>query len=217
MRDLFSPAVLVIALAFTDPGIAQPRSSPPMPYEDPGVCPFEGCVYRNWQALKMVKVHRTRSAKAPIVFTVPNGEKVTAITGVVVTLSPGQVRFRRPVDLRWFGPIEADIVRGVTVPRQHESGFLHVEPRETLYLLTYYGEGDTAAWFKGRFYPHLDGASDIFYAACDDDATACARSIVRRPRRVWWVQLKNAKGQIGWAAIDQGDFAGSYSGDDAVK
>ena len=86
MRDLFSTAVLVVALASTATAIAQPPLGPPMPYEDPGVCPFEGCLYRDWQSLKMVKVHRTRSLKAPLVFTVANGEKGTAITGVVVTL-----------------------------------------------------------------------------------------------------------------------------------
>jgi hypothetical protein len=199
MRALFSTAVLVVALASIATAIAQPPSGPPMPYEDPGVCPFEGCVYRNWQALKMVKVHRTRSSKAPLVFTVANGERVTAITGVVVTHSPGQVRFRRPVDLR-------------STPEP-----VHVDPGETLYLLTYHGEGDTAAWFKGRLYPHLDGAVDIFNAACDDDSTQCAGRIVHKPRRVWWVQLKNSRGQMGWASIDQSDFVGSYSGDDAVK
>jgi hypothetical protein len=26
----------------------------------------------------------------------------------------------------------------------------------------------------------------------------CAGAILERPRSVWWVQIRNAKGQIGW-------------------
>ena len=58
MRNLFSTGVLVVGLAFTAIAMAQPQSGPPIPYEDPGACPFEGWVYRDWQALKTVKLFR---------------------------------------------------------------------------------------------------------------------------------------------------------------
>ena len=75
---------------------------PPMPYEDAGACPFEGCVYRDWQANNAVAVRTTRAADAPTVFTVRKGDTITALAGVVVTTSPGQVRFREPADLTWW-------------------------------------------------------------------------------------------------------------------
>jgi hypothetical protein len=155
---------------------------PPVPYEDWGACPFEGCVYREWTARLAVRVHRDRFERSPVAFSVRRGEKVTALTGVVVTTTPGEVQFRRAVDLA---------TPGATV---------HVEPGETLYLLTYRGEGHTVAWFKGQIYDPLDGSVAFFNASCADAPGTCAGDIVVEPKRVWWVQLKNSRGQIGWSA-----------------
>jgi hypothetical protein len=164
-----------------------------MPYEDAGACPFEGCTYRKWQANDTVVVRKTRSARAAIVFTVRKGETIAALTGVVVTTSPGRVQFREPVDLKW-----TNNAGGVSARRPTESGVLHVEPGETLFLLTYQGEGFTTAWFKGRLYAELDGAMAFFNADCEGDPTRCVGQIVARPERVWWVQIRNARGQTGW-------------------
>ncbi len=144
-------------------------SGPPIPYEDAGACPFEGCVYREWQANEAVIVRRARSANGPIAFTIRKGEAITAITGVVVTTSPGQVRFRKPVNL------------------SSSSGSVHVKPGETLYLLTYRGEGFTKAWFKGKFYEELDGSTAFFNDICATDPNRCAGAIVKQPKQVWWV------------------------------
>ena len=78
------------------------------------------------------------------------------------------------------------------------SGSVHVEPGEKLYLLTYRGEGFTRAWFKGKFYEELDGSRAFFNDICATDPNRCAGAIVEQPNQVWWVQIKNAKGQIGW-------------------
>jgi hypothetical protein len=151
-----------------------------MPYEDAGACPFEGCVYREWQANDAVIVRKTRTENGPLAFSIRKGEAITAITGVVVTTSPGQVRFRKRFDL------------------SSVSGSLHVEPGETLYLLTNHGEGFTKAWFKGRFYEEVDGSTAFFNDICTTDPNRCSGAIVKWPKQVWWVQIKNAKGQIGW-------------------
>jgi len=168
-----------------------------MPYEDAGACPFEGCVYRGWRANDTVAARLARSTTAEIVFTVRKGETITALTGVVVTTSPGRVRFREPADLRW-ADLETVNIRGVSVRRPNQSGILHVEPGDTLYLLTYHGEGSTTAWFKGRLYQELDGAMAFFNAVCDVDPSRCVGQIVERPQRVWWVQIRNAQGQTAW-------------------
>jgi hypothetical protein len=157
-----------------------PSAGPPVPYVDAGVCPFEGCVYREWTALGAVGVRRDRRADSPVVFSVKKGEKLTAITGVVVTTRAGRVQFSEPIDLSTL------------------SGPLHIVPGQTLYLLTYRGEGVTLAWFQGRFYDEVDGSTAFFNDGCDRVPSRCVGTVIQAPQSVWWVQMKNAKGQIGW-------------------
>ena len=154
-------------------------ASPPIPFEDVGACPFEGCVYRDWIANSAVVVSTDRRVGAPVAFTLSKGDQVRAITGIVVTLKPGRVQFRKAVDL-WT-----------------TAGTLHVEPGETLYLLTYHGEGATAAWFKGRLYDQVDG-SEFFNGLCDVNPGACNGTIIEKPQRVWWVRLRSMRGLTGW-------------------
>jgi hypothetical protein len=129
-----------------------------------------------------------RTPNASIVFTVPRAATVTALTGVVITVKAGRVRFRQPISLQVIGRLGSP-----TVP---EDGSLHVEPGETLHLLTYHGEGFTKAWFKGRVY-EIDG-SEFFNGLCEKAPNQCNGQILERPERVWWVQIRNAQGQIGW-------------------
>lgn len=165
---------------------------PPIPYVDIGACPFEGCVYREWTALAPVVARQERRTDAPIAFNVNKSERVTAITGVVVTVRPGRVRFRKPLAL------------------DTSSEVLHIEPGQTLFLLTYQGEGFTRAWFQGRFYNGVD-ATPFLSARCDTDPDQCAGEIVERPQSVWWVQISNAKGQVGWT-----DSPDRFDGKDAL-
>jgi hypothetical protein len=157
-------------------------AGPPVPYVEAGVCPFEGCVYREWIALNAVGVRRDRRADSPVVFSLKKGERVTAITGVVVTTRAGRVQFSKPIDL------------------PNLSGPLHIVPGQTLYLLTYRGEGVTLAWFEGRFYDEVDGSTAFFDHGCAHAPSRCVGTLVQQPRSVWWVQMKNAKGQIGWTS-----------------
>jgi len=153
---------------------------PPVPYEDVGACPFEGCVYREWIANAQVDVRSGRRPNDPIAYTLRAGDRVQALTGIVVTIKPGRVQFKAQADLG------------------SSSGAVHVEPGETLYLLTYHGEGETTAWFKGRLYDWLDG-SEFFNAVCEDQPASCNGSIVERPQRVWWVRLRSLRGRLGWS------------------
>ena len=158
---------------------AAPRAGPPVPFEDPGACPFELCTYGEWTAREPVVVRRERRRESPVIFRVPRAATVTAVTGVVITLRAGRVQFRVPHEM---GSL---------------SGRLRVVPGQTLYLLTYQGEGFTKAWFDGRLYDELDG-SEFFNAACEDDPGRCAGRIVEQPRREWWAQVRNTAGRTGW-------------------
>jgi hypothetical protein len=156
------------------------RAAPPVPYVDDGACPFEGCVYREWVANDIVVIRKDRREGAPIAFKLKKGERARALTGVVVTLKAGRVQFRQPVNL------------------DSASGTLHIEPGQTLFLLTYRGEGFTKAWFQGKVYESVDGARAFFDSRCDIDPSRCTGKIVERSKSVWWVQIRNARGQIGW-------------------
>jgi hypothetical protein len=152
---------------------------PPLPFEDIGACPFEGCVYRDWVANTPVAVRRERRSDWPVAFTLEKSDHVQALTGIVVTLKPGRVRFRNAVDLT------------------SSAGRLHVEPGETLYLLTYHGEGVTTAWFRGRLYDEVDG-SEFINAICDLRPGTCNGTIVDKPQKVWWVRVRNRNRATGW-------------------
>ena len=152
---------------------------PPVPFEDAGACPFEGCAYREWTAKAVVNVRAERRRDAPVSFTLRAGEKVTALTGVVVTLKPGRVEFQQPKILS-------------SSPKP-----IRIEPGQTLYLLTYLGEGFTKAWFNGALYTEVDGTS-FLNALCDSQPDRCAGRVVERSQTEWWVNVRTRAGRLGW-------------------
>lgn len=152
---------------------------PTLPFEAVGACPFEGCVYREWTAQASVVVRTERRAGAPASYQVQPGEKVTALTGVVVILRAGRVQFRAARRL------------------QASPEPIHIEPGQTLYLLNYLGEGFTNAWFNGRLYTDVDTA-EFYNFACDVQPNRCAGTIIEPARTEWWVQVRNHLGRVGW-------------------
>jgi hypothetical protein len=182
-------SVLILGACGLAAAQQRPDSGPPVPYEDRGACPFEGCSYRAWTTNRTVTIRSERRLDAPVVFTLSKGARVQALTGVVITLKAGRVEFSRPVE-----------VDG-----------LRIQPGETLYLLTYRGEGFTKAWFRGRVYDNLDGSS-FFNGACEQSPEKCVGKIVEQPARIWWVQIQDSRKRVGWtdepAAFDGKDVFG---------
>jgi hypothetical protein len=168
--------VAVSALAVQDP-----CPSPPMPFHDLDACPFECCVYRDWRATKRMNAWASYDATgAPRVFSVAPGERVTAMTGVVVTSEPGVLHIRTPLTLE---------VRSRRFPRRPAEN-IRLEAGDTLYILAKYGEGALAGWFKGRLFEAFDG--DILHPL---DAV---REREGEPVTAWWVKIRNSRGLIGW-------------------
>jgi hypothetical protein len=196
LKTLVSDICLLWVLSTTNAALSQSQiaanSMPPSPYVDAGACPFEGCVYREWVTRDLVTLKKERAKDSPVAFTVGKGVHVQALTGVVVTTKPGRVQFRAAVDLAY------------------DSGTLHIEPDQTLFLLTYQGEGYTKAWYKGLVYTGVDAAS-FFNAICDRDPSRCTGKIVEKPQSVWWVQIRNTRGQVGWT-----DETDKFDGKDAL-
>ena len=158
-------------------GAVSQSARAPVPYEVQGACPFENCVYGEWTAKARVDVRSGRRPNDSIAFSLRPGDRIQAVTGVLVTVKPGRVQFKAPVDL------------------ESDTGPVHVQPGETLFILAYHGEGEATAWFKGRKYDRLDGA-EFFNALCE--TASCNGSILEWPQRIWWVQLRSASGVIGW-------------------
>jgi hypothetical protein len=155
------------------------QAGPPIPYEDVGACPFEGCVYREWVANAPVAIRTDRTLTAPVAFTVGEGEKVTAVNGVVITTRPGRVEFDMPHDVDASG------------------GRIHIESGQPLYLLTSQGEGFMKAWFDGWLYDGVD-TSTFSNGGCAGGPRPCVGRIVESWQFEWWVQIRNAAGKVGW-------------------
>jgi hypothetical protein len=179
LRVALALVVGVSAVSGMSMGQSPASAGPSVPFEDPGACPFEGCVYREWTATAPLNVRSERRRNAPIVFTLRPSEKITAITGVVITIRPGRVEFQRPTDV------------------SSSSGVLRIEPGETLYLLTYQGEGFTKAWFRGRLYEDVDTV--VFTnSLCESQPDRCSGKIIEPAQAEWWVQVRNRSGAVGW-------------------
>jgi hypothetical protein len=186
MKRSLSTALLALVAVGTHMGSeivsrAQPSTSlqPPVPFEDVGACPFEGCIYREWIARQAVAIRTAGRINAPVAFRVRAGEKATALTGVVITVKAGRVQFRRPQDL------------------SSSDGTIRVVQGETLYLLTYQGEGFSKVWFKGRLYRDVD-ITGFFTGVCEDDPNRCTGEIIEQSQTEWWVQIRNRAGKVGW-------------------
>lgn len=135
-----------------------------LPYKDFGACPFECCTYRQWIAKKNLVLYKKMGDKSPVAFKVRKGEKVTGVTGVVITNVAGK----------------AEVLKTRTL----ESSKVQLTKGDTLFLLTYLGEGWYRFWYKGKFF--------------EEDGYADGIKILSQPKAVWWVKIKNRKGQIGW-------------------
>jgi hypothetical protein len=134
------PAQQSTAFATSSPNAQPPvrYEGPPIPFDDEGACPFEGCVYREWTTNAPVQVLTERRQDAPVAFELAKGARVTALTGVVSTVVPGIVELTEPLE----------VATG--------QGTIPMRAGEVFYLLTYQGEGFGKAWIKDRVYSDVD-------------------------------------------------------------
>lgn len=137
---------------------------PPIPYIDKGACPFECCTYREWTVDKPTAVRSAMQDGSSVAFRLKKSERVKGLTGVVITSQPGEVR----------------------VLKRTKIGKLTARPGDTLYLLTYVGEGFHRVWFKGKITEEETWDKTIFRQ-------------IRSPKAVWWVKIRNSRGQTGWS------------------
>ncbi|MEO8725531.1 MAG: hypothetical protein ABI383_05355, partial [Acidobacteriaceae bacterium] len=97
----------------------------PSPYIDHGVCPFECCTYRNWQAKRKVGLFDRPDGKR--IGELEKGEWVKGLTGET-----------HSIPLR--------VVASREVP---EAG---IHPGDAFYVLHYEGEFYSKIWYKGKLF-----------------------------------------------------------------
>src|SRR5262249_12731909 len=148
---------------------SRPQNAPPQRCQDQGACPFECCTYREWAVRAATVFYKDRTTNSPIAFRSRPGEKVTGLTGVVITLKLGKAIIKKT----------GTLAEGKNVVR--------VKQGEELYLLNYVGEGYYKFWLRGGIYPEqMEGGNDMV-------------RLLSKPQTEWWVKVKDGQGRIGWS------------------
>jgi hypothetical protein len=189
----FLPALCCIVsfvLAAQTPTSKSASAEPALPVINFAACPFEGCTFRKWIAIKDVVLYSTwKEARSPVV-TLKNGEVVTGITGVHITYEPDRIQVLQPLP------------------------DLQLQPGDIILRYMYRGEGFADVWSKGRWRKQFD-CSFITEKSSSGCLFDCAAKVISEGRKDWWVQVKRAQGQSGWAkSEDQFDCMDSLSGNE---
>jgi hypothetical protein len=167
-----------------DPGESKVMAAPALPYVDRDACPFEGCAYREWTARKSAIVYDTWEEKRRQVARISVGEKVTGLTGVVITFRPGVIRMDRDL------------------PEQH------LKRGDTILTYTYKGEGFAAVWFKGIFYSEFDISFTKWPDGGGCGGAHCAATYTDLGKITWWAQVRLSSGRMGWVDMGEAEFDG---------
>ena len=157
---------------------AKPVAAPSLPFEDWKACPFETCAYRGWTFRNEITVYDTWKPSRREIAKLAPGAKVTGVTGIVITVKPGVIRMDRDLPTQ-------DLRRG-----------------DVILTYAYRGEGFSAVWFKGAYYPEFD----ISFAKWPDGSGCggdhCAATYVDLGTKIWWAQIKFSSGRDGWVLMD---------------
>jgi hypothetical protein len=105
-------------------------------------------------------------------------DKLTGITGVVITFEPGVIRMDRDLPGK-------DLRGG-----------------DTVLTYAYRGEGFSAVWFKGTYYSDFD----ISFARWPDHTGCggahCAATYLDLGRKSWWAEVRLKSGRTGWVEMN---------------
>jgi hypothetical protein len=171
-------AALIICSGMLPSAFCHATPAPALPFYDWGACPYETCAYGQWTAHRSMMVYDTWKPERHPIAKLAEGDKVTGITGVVITLRPGVIRMDRDLSAE-------HLLRG-----------------DTVLTYAYRGEGFSAVWFKGKY--HAD--FDISFAKWPDGTGCggahCAATYLDLGRKQWWAKVKLQSGQTGWVDMD---------------
>ena len=181
----FGHLILAAVLLLQNPsGGAGESNAPPcpaLPHFVWNACPFEGCTYRQWTAHEVVPVYGTWKEKRREIARLAVGDKVVAITGVVITYRPGVIRVDEDVP-------DAELKTG-----------------DLIRTYTYHGERDTEACFKGKYYRFFD----IHFSKSEDGFCGrqhCEGTYIDAGQKAWWAKVKLKSRRTGWVDMYHAKF-----------
>jgi len=175
----FTRKVILCSLFLTGSVVVGQDIKPPTPYLDRGACPFECCTYRRWTVEAGTVLYNQRSTNSGVAFRVQKGVQVTGLTGIVITRKPGKVLVKK--------------ARTIGLERK-----IRVGPGDILYTLHYQGEGNYKLWFRGKIYEEEMPTSPYLVTNVPIEQREEYLQVIAEPDSIWWVQVKNARGQTGW-------------------
>lgn len=169
---------IMLAQPFQPEQPARAMAAPALPYIDRGACPYEHCAYREWTVRRTVTVYDTWQPGRKAIAQLPAGDKATGITGMVITYKPGVIRMERDLPER------------------------NLRLGDSILTYSNAGEGYSAVWFKGRYYPEFD----VTFAKLPNGQGCgnghCAASYVDLGKQSWWAQVRLASGRTGWVDME---------------
>jgi hypothetical protein len=171
------------------PGNKSSTAEPALPVINYRACPFEGCMFRKWIALKDVTLYSNWKEDRKTVTTVKAAEVVTGVTGVHITYEPDRIQVLQPLSE------------------------LGLQPGDILLRYMYRGEGFADVWTKGQWHRTFNCSfiTEKNSTGCRFD---CAAKVISEGRKEWWVQVKTSQGVLGWTkSEDQFNCMDKLAGD----
>jgi hypothetical protein len=162
-------AGLPLLLSFASFAIAQDLGKPAMPYVYHNICPFEyGCEFDT------IYVH------APF----PAYTKAGDTTSGAFAVSPGEsLRFN-------FGDMYIERM-GMAVIRD---SVLEYPFGDTVYILTYKGEGSFEVWHRGKF----ETVEGFWLGPFASEPHA---ELILSPMATWWINVTDKRARIFWLRL----------------
>jgi hypothetical protein len=183
--------IATLAAAAVRPALAQ--QPPPEPFIDREVCPFECCTYRTWTALAPIPVYGREAAAGHPVWTLERGEQFLAQGGNVHLSRVGVAVVVDTFSLLGL----QDTIRPT-----------HVDAGDSLFVLSFLGEGSYRIWYRGRVW--ISG--ELWPGEREDTAKWHSRyptKLIREPIAHWWVRIRGRSGRSGWILMDDAPVDGA--------
>jgi len=133
MLKIFACALL-LATQLDSGTSLQKAPKPLLPKVDEHACPFEGCQFGKWTAQQSVPFYSTWRPERKALRTITKGQTVTALTGIYITIVPGDIEVTAPIP---------------------DYG---LKPGDHVFQYMNLGEGVFNAWASGYWIPEFDGS-----------------------------------------------------------
>jgi hypothetical protein len=136
-------------------------AGPAVPFIEYNICPFECCQYGKWVSESRLTAYRNEGDTGTTTFSINAKEEFTAIRGNVHILQTGMAKIKETTGV--------------------------LQKNDTLYILSYKGEGYYDIWYHGNVYQNA-------YGFWQDDE----KWLIREAVTEWWIYVKTKSGKYGW-------------------